>query len=39
MKEKEFYKGEIIRIVNSLDRTDILIYLHRLISNIVKAGQ
>lgn len=38
MEEKEFYKEKLIEIINSLERLDILIYLHRLISNIVKAG-
>lgn len=38
MEEKEFYKEKLIEIINNLERLDILIYLHRLISNIVKAG-
>ena len=39
MEEKEYYKGLIIDIINKIDRVDLLIYLHRLIQNIVKAGR
>lgn len=39
MEEKEFYKQQIIAIIEKIDRVDLLIYLNRLIENIVKAGR
>lgn len=38
LKEKEYYKDKIIDLINGIERIDMLIYFHRLISNIVKAG-
>lgn len=39
LKEKEYYKNAIVDIINEIDRLDVLIYLHRLISRIVKEGR
>ena len=36
--EKEEYKGKIIEMINSIDEINLLIYLNRLIENIIKAG-
>ena len=37
--EKEEYKGRIIEMINSIDEINMLIYLNRLIENIIKAGK
>lgn len=37
--EKEEYKGRIIEMINSIDEINLLIYLNRLIGNIIKAGK
>lgn len=37
--EKEEYKGRIIEMINSIDEINLLIYLNRLIENIIKAGK
>lgn len=37
--EKEEYKGKIIEMINSIDEINLLIYLNRLIENIIKAGE
>ena len=37
--EKEEYKGKIIAMINSIDEINLLIYLNRLIENIIKAGE
>lgn len=37
--EKEEYKGKIIEMINSIDEINLLIYLNRLIENIIKAGK
>lgn len=39
LKEKEYYRQAIVDIINEIDRLDVLIYLHRLISRIVKEGR
>lgn len=38
LKEKEYYKGRIIDLINSIERIDMLIFLNRFISNVIKAG-
>ena len=35
MKEKEYYKQQIIKTINKIDRIDILMYLNRLIDNLI----
>ena len=37
--EKEEYKGRIIEMINSIDEINLLVYLNRLIENIIKAGE
>lgn len=37
--EKEEYKEKIIEMINSIDEINLLIYLNRLIENIIKAGK
>ena len=37
--EKEEYKGKIIEMIDSIDEINLLIYLNRLIENIIKAGK
>lgn len=37
-QDTEFYRSEIVRMISGVDRIDLLMYLHRLISNILKAG-
>ena len=37
--EKEEYKGRIIEMINSINEINLLIYLNRLIENIIKAGE
>ena len=37
--EKEEYRGKIIEMINSIDEINLLIYLNRLIENIIKAGK
>lgn len=39
MEEKEYYKQLIIDMINKVERVDLLIYLNRLIGNIIKAGR
>lgn len=39
MEEKEYYKQLIIDMINKVERVDLLIYLNRLIENIIKAGR
>ena len=39
LNEKEYYKEKITDIINKIDETAKLMYLHRLISKIVKAGE
>lgn len=36
--DNEDIKKKIIEVINEIDREDMLIYLNRLIENIVKAG-
>lgn len=36
--DKDDIKKKIIEVINGIDREDMLIYLNRLIENIVKAG-
>ena len=36
MKEKDYYKAKIIQTIKKVDRTDILVYLDRLIENFLK---
>ena len=36
MKEKDYYKAKIIQAIKKVDRTDILVYLDRLIENFLK---
>lgn len=38
-KEKEYYKQAIVDIIMKIDRLDVLMYLNRLISRIVKEGR
>ena len=37
--EKEEYKEKIIEMINRIDEINLLIYLNRLIENIIKAGK
>lgn len=37
--KKEYYKEEITKLINGIDNLELLIYLNRLIYNIVKAGK
>lgn len=37
--EKEEYKGKIIEMINNIEEINLLIYLNRLIENIIKAGK
>lgn len=37
--EKEEYREKIIEMINSIDEINLLIYLNRLIENIIKAGK
>ena len=37
--EKEDYRGKIIEMINSIEEINLLIYLNRLIENIIKAGK
>lgn len=39
LKEKEYYKKAIVDIIMKIDRLDVLIYLNRLISLILKEGR
>lgn len=39
LKEKEYYKQVIVDAIMKIDRLDLLVYLNRLISNILKAGK
>lgn len=39
MEEKEYYKQLIIDMINKVEKVDLLIYLNRLIGNIIKAGR
>ena len=39
MEEKEYYKQLIIDMINKVERVELLIYLNRLIGNIIKAGR
>lgn len=36
MNEKEYYEQSIVKMIKGIDRVDLLIYLNRLISNILK---
>lgn len=36
---KEYYRQAIVDIIMHVNRLDLLVYLHRLISNIVKEGK
>ena len=38
-QKKEYYRQMIIDTIMSIDNVNMLVYLNRLISNIVKAGQ
>ncbi len=37
MSEKEYYEQAIVDMIRKIDRVDMLIYLNRLISNILKS--
>ena len=39
LKEKEYYKQAIVDTIMKIDRLDVLMYLNRLISRIVKEGR
>lgn len=39
LKEKEYYRQAIVDIIMKIDRLDVLMYLNRLISRIVKEGR
>ena len=39
LKEKEYYRQAIVDIIMGIDKLDVLIYLNRLISRIVKEGR
>lgn len=39
LKKKEDYRQAIIDVIMGIDRLDVLMYLHRLISRIVKEGR
>ena len=36
MSEKDYYEQSIVKMIKGIDRVDLLIYLNRLISNILK---
>ena len=36
MKEKEYYENKIIEKIKKIERIDILVYINRLIENILK---
>lgn len=38
MSDREQYQKAITEIIENIERLDILVYLHRLIGNIIKAG-
>lgn len=38
LREKEYYRQSIIDMINRIDNVEFLIYLHRFIQNILKAG-
>lgn len=38
-QKKEYYRQMIIDTIMSIENVDMLVYLNRLISNIVKAGR
>lgn len=35
-EEKEFYKKMIIEMINGIDKIEVLVYLNRLIGNMLK---
>ena len=35
MSEKDYYEQSIVKMIKGIDRVDLLIYLNRLISNIL----
>ena len=37
--EKEEYREKIIEMINNIEEVNLLIYLNRLIENIIKAGE
>lgn len=37
--EKEYYKSAIADMINGIDDVKFLVYLHRLLQNIIKAGR
>lgn len=39
LKEKEYYRQSIVNVIMKVDRLDVLIYLNRLISHILKEGR
>lgn len=39
MEEKEYYKQQIIAIIEKIDRVDLLIYLYHFIKGKTKAGE
>ena len=39
LKEKEYYRQAIVDLIMKIDRLDVLMYLNRLISRIVKEGR
>lgn len=36
MKEKEYYEDKIIEKIKKIERIDILVYINRLIENVLK---
>ena len=38
-QKKEYYRQMIIDTIMSIENVDMLVYLNRLVSNIVKAGR
>ena len=36
MKEKEYYENKIIEKIKKIERIDILVYINRLIENVLK---
>lgn len=39
LKEKEYYRQSICDAITKIDKLDMLVYLNRLIQNILKAGR
>lgn len=36
MTNKEFYKEKIVKMINEITRSDILIYIYKIVADVVK---